>query len=250
MEKITKEIIESCYNWLGYGNPNGYVWIVGKEEGTLEVDKKKKTPEESIKIRSTFQQVMDFGEVWQNLFGINLKEVAGKSQPWRFTARFLLALCGKKISDTAIDRFIIEEMGREKTDHFLAEYLPLPKKSVESIDWYRNFWSNVKDYWEEVRGIRFKKITGLMQKSSGLKLIISYDRIFSDKLVTEFRGSLIDSPWLSKNGRDWFQMYEINLQNRLVCLLATPFFGQGRICHDDVPKAVENVLSYLNSKSF
>jgi hypothetical protein len=26
------------YNWIGYGNPDSPIWIIGKEEGTLEVE--------------------------------------------------------------------------------------------------------------------------------------------------------------------------------------------------------------------
>jgi hypothetical protein len=137
---ITKEIIEACYDWIGYGNPDSPTWIVGKEEGTLEVDQKKKTLEESILIRSKFKRVMDFGDVWQNKFGVKLGYVTGKSLPWRFTATFILSLRGVVVNENSINKFIINQLGRAKNDHFLAEYLPLPKKRVESIEGYNDFF--------------------------------------------------------------------------------------------------------------
>jgi hypothetical protein len=56
---------------------------------------------------------MEFGEVGQSSFGIKLGSVTGKSMPWRFPARFLLALRGDSVNDTSINMFIINELGRK-----------------------------------------------------------------------------------------------------------------------------------------
>jgi hypothetical protein len=241
-----KEMLEACYNWLGYGNPNASIWIVGKEEGTLEVDLKKKTLKESIQIRSKFDSVMDFVEVWQAKFGIKLGSVTGKSMPWRFTARFILALRGDSVNDTSINKFIINELGRKGAKHFLTEYLPLPKKNVQSIYEYKSHWKNVNEYWHEVRGLRFEKLTSLMKSSSSVKLIISYDKSFSEDMVKSFNGKPIEKTWLSCNGRDTFTIYEIQVEDKKIILLETPFFGFGRINSLDIPDAVGRLKKYIS----
>jgi len=247
---ITKEIIESCFKWLGYGNPNSPLWIIGKEEGTLEVDINKKTPEESLKIRSNFEPVMDFEDVWQNKFGVQLSKVTGSSHPWRFSSRFILALRGKEnISDSDIDRFIIKELGRTVSDHFLTDFLPLPKKNVNSIKEYKNYFKSVKDYVNQVVPVRFELITGLMKSSDCLNLIISYDNIFSKKLLKEFDCKSVGESWASKTKRGerlTFQLYEFNIEDRTLFLLPTPFFGEGWMHKLDVSESVKHIKKYTN----
>lgn len=61
----------------------------------------------------------------------------------------------------------------------------------------KEFFKGVNQYWNEVHNIRFEKITGLMKKSTNLKLIITYDSTLSEKLLTEFSDEPIGEPWYS-----------------------------------------------------
>jgi hypothetical protein len=103
----------------------------------------------------------------------------------------------------------------------------------------------VNEYWSEVRGKRFEKITKLMKESNSLNLIISYDSTFSEKLISEFIGESVGEPWYSVNNRAKYQLYKIKLSDRSIYLLPTPYFGQGWMDYLDIPKAIDNIRKYL-----
>jgi len=240
LSTISESLVRSClYNWLGYGKLNSHVWIVGVEEGVLEINSGKQTLESSLSIRSTFPLAMDFREVWEDRFGI--RPIKGSS-PWNFSARFLLELKNRPATDADVSSFVQNELGRVNSDHFLCEFLPLPKPGRLNMTGYERVWTNHQSYWEEVSGPRIRLIEKTLLEYPEVKLLITYDWHFSSRVLELFPSEQLQQ-W--KDGK--FNLYRINLnEKRNIILLSTPFWGQGQMSKADVPIAVKYIQEYLS----
>ena len=142
----------SLYNWIGYGNVNASVWFLGVEEGGAEIWRHRtKTLEQSLEIRSKFHLQMDFRHVWEDLYNIPLSSWTGPNV-WRYIAAFILEFEGRDATVENINDYIFyaKQLGRESSNHFLGEMMPLPKPSKKSIKPYESIWSSVNDYYDEV----------------------------------------------------------------------------------------------------
>jgi hypothetical protein len=68
--KVPETLVKDClFNWIGYGELNSPVWIMGMEEGVLEMSSGA-IPSliKSLKIRLGFGLTMDFMEVWRGKY--------------------------------------------------------------------------------------------------------------------------------------------------------------------------------------
>jgi len=187
---VSKDLIRSClYNWLGYGNPNGPIWFVGIEEGGAEIWRwGTQTLSSSLQIRSRFRKAMDFRSVWEDEYGIPLETFRGMTT-WHYMACFLLAFRNQPVNTDAVRDFVFhsKQLGRRLDgDHFLCELLPLPRKSKDSLEGYEVMWDSVKDYYAEVIPNRIEMIKDTLKNSSGVNLIVSYNKEFTELIQNIF----------------------------------------------------------------
>ncbi|UGB33135.1 hypothetical protein [Metabacillus sp. B2-18] len=245
-EKVSLELVQSClYNWLGYGNINASTWFIGIEEGGAEIWRNKtKTLEQSLELRKRYKSQMDFRYVWEELYNIPLESFSGPNV-WRYMVAFLLELEGHKPNTEEIKDYIFysKQFGREDSNHFLCELMPLPKQSKGNIDPYKSIWSTVEDYYKEVGEKRFSLIKDAIIQSTNVGLIVSYDRTLTEKMVNFF-SSVIETIDNWKFAHEEYTLFKVTLHNnREIFLLSTPFFGNGRISYEGIRKAVERVRS-------
>ncbi|MCY6483857.1 hypothetical protein OW763_05775 [Clostridium aestuarii] len=216
-------VYSSLYNWLGYGQLDGRIWFVGTEEGGAEIWRNEtKSLEESLALRSQYKLSMDFRYVWEELYDIPLESFKG-SCVWRFMAAFLLALDGKQPNKININNYVFERklLGRYNSGHFMCELLPLPKKSKDSMLPYDSIWDSTSVYHEEVLSRRFEIIKNTIASKKSIELIISYEKILTDKVLDYFKTKLIAN-WMYKKKKYSLYTIEIN-EDRKVHFLSTPF---------------------------
>ena len=242
----SKHLVESClYNWLGYGQVNSPIWFMGMEEGGAEVWRNKtQSLDESLELRSNFNLHMDFQHVWENLYGVPLASFKGPTV-WRFIAAFLLELESEQVDATSINDFLFisKKLGRNESNHFLAELMPLPKPSRARIQPYQNIWNTVRAYEKDVKEKRFDLIKDVLIKNSEVQLIVSYDRSLTEMILNHFQINMENSEsW--KVNKEQYYLHEFELtNNRKILLLVTPFFGNGQISYDGIRQAAREVKS-------
>lgn len=104
---VSESLVKSClYNWLGYGNINSTVWFIGIEEGGAEIWREKtQTLESSLKNRKDFSISMDFYNVWEDTYGINLNNFRGITV-WHYIVSFILSFNGVERNTERIRDYI------------------------------------------------------------------------------------------------------------------------------------------------
>lgn len=238
------DLVDPClYNWLGYGNPNGKIWFIGTEEGGAEIWRfKTQTAESSLLIRSNFELQMDFIHVWDELYGIDLSRFKGPTV-WKFMAAFILSYENQDVNPESVYKYIFldKKLGRMDSDHFLGELLPLPKIKKNEIRPYGAIYKNVKDYWKKVLDNRFNIISDTLEKNENVKLIVSYEKDLSKRLIEKFSIDCGKQAIYDESKREQiYTLYTLQFSGRPVFLLTTPFFGQGRISYEGIRFAINH----------
>lgn len=244
---VSEQLVRQClYNWLGYGNLNSPIWFIGTEEGGAEIWREQtQTHESSLNKRSRFEKSMDFYHVWEQQYGINIEDFRGITV-WHYIASFLLSYQNRDRSSWGIRDFVFvdKELGRPKSNHFLCELLPLPKRSKGSIEDYAHIWHSLNHYHSEVLPNRFQLINNTLRGSNEVRLLVSYESALTELMLKNYKGHDQVDCWEYRKQR--YRLYKMNLDDdQQVLLLATPFFGQGQISYDGLDFAVEKVRKYL-----
>lgn len=237
-----ESLVRSClYNWLGYGNPNGTVWFVGTEEGGAEIWRSAtQTLEQSLLKRSAFTLTMDFREVWEDQYRIPLESFKGPNV-WRYMAALLLALKEVEPNTNNTGDFVFgaKKLGTLESDHFMCELLPLPKRKKDLMDGYHSTWAKVGDYHHEVLPKRFELIRDTLVNNPNVQLLVSYERLLTGQVLSHFSSDLLDE-WA--HAHEQYSLYKVDVaDNRGVYMLATPFFGNGRISYGGLEMAAKKV---------
>lgn len=233
-----RELVDPClYNWLGYGNINSPIWFIGTEEGGAEIWRNKTLSlEQSLKIRASFELSMDQKKVWEEDYQIPLSSFKGPTV-WRFIAAFMIALEGKHPGDNRdlVTRFMANELGVLAGNHFLCEFLPLPKKKKKIIEPYQGIWSNINDYYSEVKEKRFQLISLALNDNPKVSLIISYEKGLTELFLKHYSDRILSTQEYAFGKKQKFVLYAIQLNSdRKIQLLKTPFFGQGNISYEGI----------------
>jgi hypothetical protein len=244
---VTENMIRSCLNnWLGYGNINAPIWFMGMEEGGAEIWRHgTHSLASSLLTRSQFNLAMDFRHVWEDLYHIPLENFVkrrGALTTWHFMAAFLVSLEGHLPETNKIRDFVFKKkkIGRLEGEHFLCEFLPLPRNSNSSIDHYNIIWKSNKNYVQDVGPNRFILIRDTLVSKEGVKLLISYDKAFSGQILSYYDNALIEE-WMDGKGK-MYKLYELVLTpKRKIKLLITPFFGQGQANYEGLYLAAQKV---------
>lgn len=234
--QVSESLVRNClYNWIGYGKLNSSVWIVGVEEGYLEISSGAQTLQTSLEIRSKFSLTMDFKEVWSEEFKVTSLNT---SNPWKFAARFLLGLNNQPFDE--IQHFIDKSLGRKWSDHFFGDFLPLPKKGRRCIEGYRHIWTSVSKYWDDVADKRWKLIFKQMGKANKLRLLITYDSHFTDYVKRISSYKKLDS-W----NENKFEIGTFIIDSRPIIFLSTPFWGVGHMKIASVNECISRIQHFL-----
>ena len=253
-DQVKKKLVDQCLdNWLGYGNPNGKVWFIGTEEGGAEIWRSFKTQslESSLVIRKDFKLQMDFVDVWEQLYQIPLSNFKGPSV-WSFIAAFILEFGNQAADPKSVKEYIFTNkcLGRPHSDHFLCEFLPLPKRKKNEIEPYKMIWETVAVYRAKVEESRFEKILRTIKSNANVKLLVSYEGTLSAKLSKMFEREGIEELESFGNARNEsskkYSIHKIQISpQRDILLLKTPFFGNGCISYGDISKAVQKIKEYI-----
>ena len=237
----SEKLVRKClYNWLGYGELNSPIWIIGTEEGgSADIPFN-----HALKLRSGFETSMDFSYVWNKLYELDLQNIK-LGGIWKFVASFLLNMREEERNKKDIKRFIWKELGRKDADHFMGEFLPLPKSQKNSIERYDHIWPTIQDYHEEVVPQRLSIIVNNIEENEKVKLIVSYEKMFTQQIRNYYGNRVSDVEEWSYKKQKYF-LCKINLfQDRKIFLLSTPFFGQGQISYDGLDFAAQKVKSLI-----
>lgn len=238
-ERIVRDCL--CNNWLGYGNPNGKIWFIGNEEGGAEIWRNRNgiSIEESLSIRRKFDTSMDFKYVWEELYNFPLNDFKGPSV-WRYVGAFLLLLEGKILEKGEIYSYVFVEkrLGSEKSQHFMCEFLPLPKKNKNKIEPYCTIWKDNEEYRNEIMAGRFELIKRVLMANLSVKLIIVYEKELYNYMISKLNTNLLyEWTYCKKSRKEKYELRKISLDNRNVFLLSTPFFGMGQITYEGIKHA-------------
>ena len=236
---VPKNLVQKClYNWLGYGKLNSPIWIIGTEEGGSG---ERMQLEDALKLRSNFSLTMDFSYVWEDLYGLNLQHVK-LGGIWKFVANFLLSSQNQEKSHEDRKKFIREKLGRKDANHFMGEFLPLPKRERDSIEDYAHIWPTVEEYHQEVEQKRLSIINENIKNNEKIKLIVSYERKLTELMIDYYKNEIIIFDQWVYPKKQKYCLYKIRFsQDRNLFLLSTPFFGQGRISYDGLDNAVHRI---------
>jgi len=236
---VPKKLVRKClYNWLGYGELNSPVWIVGTEESGSGENIQLNT---AIKLRSGFKSSMDLSYVWEDLYGLDLQYIKNTGT-WNFAAKFLLSLQNEKSNPDRRKKFIWEKLGRKDANHFMGEFLPLPKQKKYSTEDYEHIWPTIEEYHKEVAPKRFLIIDKNIKDNGKIKLIVSYERMFTQSMIDHYKNIIKEVDQWVYPKKQKYCLYKISIfQDRNIFLLSTPFFGQGQISHDGINNAVHRI---------
>lgn len=242
-------LIRSClYNWLGYGNKNGSIWFIGTEEGGAEIWRNRtQSLESSLHIRSKFNLAMDFQHVWEELYNVPLETFKG-ANVWNYMAAFLLNMKGMKVSSDAIKDYVFgsKQLGSLNSDHFMCELLPLPKRKKDLIEDYRDVWSDIRQYHDELIPKRFELIRRTIMENQGVQLIVSYERLLTEQWLKYFADSTVKIEGWKRKKREEYSLYKIHLnEHRSMYLLSTPFFGVGWASYEGLVIASNKVKEHM-----
>lgn len=240
---VSENLVRSClYNWLGYGKINSPIWFIGIEEGGAEIWREKtQTLESSLQLRKDFDISMDFYDVWEEQYGIDLNNFKGITV-WHFIARFMLSYEGVSSNTKEIRDYIFNDkrLGSKNSDYFLCELFPLPKRSKNTIDGYEHVWPTIKEYHADILVERFNLIRNTLEDNQNIKLIVSYTRDLTEMILNNINSYDLIEIWSFNNKQ--YILYNIHLtKDRYIYLLSTPFFGQGQASYAGLDYAVGKV---------
>ncbi|MED4268787.1 hypothetical protein P9199_00530 [Geobacillus stearothermophilus] len=152
---------------------------------------------------------------------------------------------GRDVTVENINHYIFyaKQLGRESSNHFLGEMMPLPKPSKKSIKPYESIWSSVDDYYDEAANNRLSLIRKTIIENQNVKLIVSYDRTLTEMMLNYFSSTIeIVSTWNFKHKQ--YTLYKITFSNeRSILILSTLFFGNGRISYKGIRNAARCIIN-------
>ncbi|MBW3112507.1 hypothetical protein KYJ26_11735 [Bacillus sp. MCCB 382] len=241
------ELVRSClYNWLGYGNPNGAIWFIGTEEGGAEIWRQKTTTlHESLQLRKNFHLHMDFYDVWENQYQIDINSFKGATV-WNYCAALLLSMNNEVVNSSSIRDFIFNEkrLGSKRSNHYLCELYPLPKRQKNVIAPYEHIWNSVAEYYKETSQKRIQLLIDTLLENKDVKLLVAYERDVLHLLKEHLDSIILVDNWSYK--KQQYALYEIRLDTkRKIALLSTPFFGQGQISYDGLKDTLNHISEYM-----
>jgi len=222
--------VEGIVSFLGYGNPDAPVWFIGIEEGLGAMD-----PADllhNLEARSSFEPVMDLyqahRQLQENGKPIDIEQNPPGTQVWQYMAKIMLAREGKfrpEHPKNGVENYVRSQLGRFNRETFLTESSPVPcRQAGQNIDWLNLLqkWDrNVEGKIEE----RKHQLKEMLKNRKVPPLVIYYSnaRARSDEFA-----SLLGVKWQEIAASSKIK------ESRDSQYLLLPFFGYGRISHNDI----------------
>jgi hypothetical protein len=234
-------IRDNLYNWLGFGNPNGTYWFIGREESiALSKCGALSTWDDYFEARRSFDIAMDFRNVWVDTFERPLSTFTNTTT-WHYQAAFLLAFHDQPVTSSAVKRMLFDDpqFCRTMSDHFSGEFFPLPKKSKNTIAPYDHIWDDETEYQHEVMPGRTDLLLDTLRENPDVDWLITYSPHCARALREACRTSSADS-WRAANGE--YQLFDLHVDGRTIGLLETPFLGYGHVGYEGIEALVDKIL--------
>lgn len=231
---------DSLYDWLGFGNPNGKYWFIGREESiSLSKCENIETWSEYFEARRSFDVAVDFRDAWVDTFGRPLSTFTNTTT-WHYQAAFLLAFHDRPVTSSAVKQILFEDpqFCRTLSDHFSGEFFPLPKKSKGTIAPYGHIWDSPGEYRREVIPGRTDFLLETLRKSPDVDWIVTYSTHCANALREECSADAVDT-WKAANGT--YALYDFHLDDRVIGLLETPFLGYGHVGYEGIGALVDEI---------
>ena len=215
--------------------------LVQKKAELKYGDKKQQRLNESLQLRKNFHLHMDFYDVWENQYQIDINSFKGATV-WNYCVALLLSMNNEIVDSSSIRDFIFDQkrLGSQPSDHYLFELYPLPKRKKNEIAPYENIWSSVTEYYKETSQKRIQLLIDTLLENKDVKLLVAYERDVLQLLKEHLDSIILVDNWSYKKQR--YALYEVKLDpKRKIALLSTPFFGQGQISYDGLKDTLNHI---------
>ena len=172
-EIVAKDAKERILAFIGYGQLNARIWILGMEEAG--------GGEDNLTTRSQFNPVEDLYAAHPKLGITKHHEDSRTIQPqWGRMADLMLRLGGTK-SPTREQRrnYQAEQLGRSYGDTLLVELMPVPKPNLSAFDYPETFpeYASASSYYQGVLPDRIRLLRKLIENHTP-RVIVAYGSAF------------------------------------------------------------------------
>jgi hypothetical protein len=141
-----------------------------------------------------------------------------------------LLVAGADPSNAEVRRHKYERLGRRRSGGaFLPDLYPLPSPGRKFMEWYgpTGLWRTYDEYCEEVGPSRARALMDLARRRKTVRWIFVYDQSAVPLLLAAWHGTLERKrSHRLPAGVRWYRLHGIG--ERVVNLVGTPFWGQGR----------------------
>jgi hypothetical protein len=240
---LSAEEARRILGFLGYGRLSAPVWFIGLEEGLSEQNSVDR--DHNLRARATWDEVMDLDRAHLLLHEggapMRVSVKPPRTPTWRWMAKICRALAGNSAwrDNQTAEEYVKRRLGRTDPaigETFLTELSPIPsKKAAENKKWLSFFQRAITDcdrlIWQ--RSIRLSA----MIEENRPKLIFCYGSEKPENSA-KFKSFFSDRSWQRVEEKSELSRHEHSVR------VLMPFFGNGRISHDECQRVISSVVGY------
>lgn len=240
---VTRSDVEGCENWkfLGFGNADAPIWIIGLEERGAEIRAGGLTIEDSVRLRRGFPITVDLRSTWFDSFRHPLSRL--KQGTWWWAARLMLALQGNLDASAAEVRAYRDGgLGSLDGPCMLADLYPLPMNRRDAQWSYAStgLWKNWGEYRRTVGPVRARSLMREVWARPSVRVIIAYSAEVGAALFAAAGATATAVALPAGDGAAWTCL---QVGDRRVHLGVTGFWGQGRYSKAELASLAVNLKS-------
>lgn len=219
--------VARCGSWkfLGFGNPDAALWIVGLEERGAEIREGGLSTAQSVLLRSRFPIAVDLGTTWEREFRHPLTALGQGT--WWWASRLMLALEGNRQASRAeVRRYRDTGLGTLDGPCFLPDLYPLPmNRRNRSWDYaVAGPWASWSKYRDSVGPERANRLLKEAAARRGVRCLVAYSHEAGEALKAA-ADEVTVRRMPAGDGASWA---ELRVGSRRLTLAVTPFWGNGR----------------------
>src|SRR5262245_15634229 len=155
--------------FLGYGNGNAPLWILGREDSGDEVWEHGRSLAGSLRVRSKWHVAEDLKHA-REMLGAGRKPRGG--YPWAFASRLVLELVRREAVDACHDEDA-SRLGHGDGPVVLGDLYPLPLRRGK-FGHYARVWPSEAVYRAEVGPRRACRFVGEWRRRRSLRAVVMY----------------------------------------------------------------------------